>query len=98
MSSGERTLFLIKPDGVQRGLVSDIIERIEKKGLQIVGSKPMPAPRDLAKTPSEEHVGKPFFMARHTSLMNTLSIVYSKKQHNLHFCNFLGFLKLLFYL
>ncbi len=61
MSSGERTLFLIKPDGVQRGLVSVIIERIEKKGLQIVGLKMMIVSGDLAKKHYEEHVGKPFF-------------------------------------
>ena len=61
MSSSERTLFLIKPDGVQRGLVSNIIERIEKKGLLIVGLKMMIVSENLAKKHYEEHVGKPFF-------------------------------------
>ena len=61
MSSSERTLFLIKPDGVQRGLVANILERIERKGLKIVGLKMMQVSEELAKKHYEEHVGKPFY-------------------------------------
>lgn len=61
MSIDERTLFLIKPDGVQRGLIAIILGRIEKKGLKIIGLKMMKVSENLAKKHYEEHVGKPFF-------------------------------------
>jgi nucleoside-diphosphate kinase len=61
VSIDERTLFLIKPDGVQRGLIAIILGRIEKKGLKIIGLKMMKVSENLAKKHYEEHVGKPFF-------------------------------------
>jgi nucleoside-diphosphate kinase len=57
----ERTLILIKPDGVQRGLVGEIIARFERRGLQIVGLKFVDVSSALAKAHYREHVGKPFF-------------------------------------
>ena len=57
----ERTLIILKPDAVQRGLIGEIITRFEKKGLQIVGSKFMQIPRSLAETHYEPHKGKPFY-------------------------------------
>src|SRR5215216_3907986 len=57
----ERTLIILKPDAVQRGLCGEIISRFEKKGLQIVGMKLMKIPQQLAETHYEPHKGKPFY-------------------------------------
>ena len=57
----ETTLILIKPDGVQRGLIGEIINRLERKGLKIVGLKLMQASDKNANDHYAEHVGKPFF-------------------------------------
>lgn len=57
----ERTLVLIKPDGVQRGLIGEIISRLEGRGLKIVGMKLMYVPDELAYRHYGEHEGKPFF-------------------------------------
>jgi nucleoside-diphosphate kinase len=57
----ERTLILIKPDGVQRGLVGRVIDRYESRGLRIVGMKLMQADRDLAERHYAVHSEKPFF-------------------------------------
>ncbi len=57
----ERTLIILKPDAVQRGLCGEIIARFEKKGLQIAGSKFMKIPQQLAETHYEPHKGKPFY-------------------------------------
>src|SRR5215212_10984926 len=57
----ERTLIILKPDAVQRGLVGEIISRFEKKGLQIVGAKMMRISQQLAETHYEPHKGKPFY-------------------------------------
>jgi nucleoside-diphosphate kinase len=57
----ERTLIILKPDAVQRGLVGEILTRFEKKGLQIVGAKLMRISQQLAETHYEPHKGKPFY-------------------------------------
>jgi nucleoside-diphosphate kinase len=57
----ERTYAMIKPDGVERGLVSEIMGRIEAKGFRIVGLKQMLIPRATAERHYGEHAGKPFF-------------------------------------
>ncbi|MGE3910847.1 MAG: nucleoside-diphosphate kinase [Chloroflexota bacterium] len=57
----ERTLVLIKPDGVQRGLVGPIISRFESRGLKIVGMKLMQVPTELAEKHYAEHQGKGFY-------------------------------------
>ena len=57
----ERTLILVKPDGVQRGLAGEIIGRLERTGLQIVGMKLMQISDELAGTHYGEHKGKPFY-------------------------------------
>ncbi|ORA20330.1 nucleoside-diphosphate kinase [Mycobacterium arosiense] len=59
----ERTLVLIKPDGVQRRLVGEIIGRIERKGLAIAALELRAVSRDLAAQHYAEHEGKPFFDA-----------------------------------
>lgn len=57
----ERTLVLIKPDGVQRGLIGEIIGRLEKRGLKLVAAKFMTVSRSLAETHYAVHKGKPFY-------------------------------------
>lgn len=59
----ERTLVLIKPDGVQRLLVGGIIERYEQRGLKLVGLKLVHADRDLAERHYDVHRERPFFGA-----------------------------------
>jgi nucleoside-diphosphate kinase len=57
----ERTLILVKPDGVRRGLVGEVISRIESKGYQITDLKLMNPARALLEEHYAEHKGKPFF-------------------------------------
>jgi len=57
----ERTFAMIKPDGIQRGLISEIIGRIEKRGYKIVACKLMFISNELAGKHYTEHQGKPFF-------------------------------------
>lgn len=57
----ERSLVLIKPDGVQRGLVGDVIARIERRDLRIVAMDLRTLDRDTAQTHYAEHREKPFF-------------------------------------
>ena len=57
----ERTFVMVKPDGVQRGLIGEIISRFEDRGLALVGAKFMQIDRDLAEDHYGEHEGKPFF-------------------------------------
>lgn len=57
----EQTLILVKPDGVSRGLVGEIISRIESKGYVIADLKMMQADRALLERHYAEHQGKPFF-------------------------------------
>ncbi len=57
----ERTLVLIKPDGVERGLVGDILGRFERKGFKLIALSLRRVPTDLAERHYAEHAGKPFF-------------------------------------
>ena len=57
----ERTLVLIKPDGVRRGLAGEVLARIERKGLRIVAMDMRVVGKDLAETHYAEHTGKPFY-------------------------------------
>jgi nucleoside-diphosphate kinase len=57
----ERTLIILKPDAVQRGLMGKIITRFEEKGLQIVGLKMLTITPELAARHYVPHVGKPFY-------------------------------------
>lgn len=56
-----RTLVLVKPDGVQRGLTGEIISRLEKKGLKIVALRMLQMDKAMAKRHYAVHEGKPFF-------------------------------------
>ncbi len=57
----ERTFVAIKPDGVERGLIGEIIGRFEKRGLKLVGLKLMTVTTSKAEEHYGEHKGKPFF-------------------------------------
>lgn len=57
----ERTLVLVKPDGVQRGVAGEVISRFERRGLKIVGLKLMQLSRETAEKHYEAHREKPFF-------------------------------------
>lgn len=57
----ERTLVLVKPDGVERKLVGEVLARIERKGLSLVAMDLRTIDRDLATQHYAEHDGKPFF-------------------------------------
>ena len=57
----ERTLILVKPDAVQRGLIGEVLGRLEARGLRIVGLQLMHVDEALARRHYAEHEGKPFF-------------------------------------
>jgi len=57
----ERTLIIVKPEGVQRGIVGNVITRFEQRGLKLVGLKLMHITPELAETHYGVHRGKPFF-------------------------------------
>jgi nucleoside-diphosphate kinase len=57
----ERTFLMVKPDGVQRNLIGEIVSRFEKKGFQLIGGKLMSISRELAEEHYGEHKERPFF-------------------------------------
>ena len=57
----ERTLILVKPDGVARSLVGEVVSRIERKGYKVVGLKMMTPTREILAKHYAEHEGKPFY-------------------------------------
>ncbi|WP_131742174.1 nucleoside-diphosphate kinase [Actinomadura roseirufa] len=57
----ERTLVLVKPDGVRRGVVGEVVSRIERKGLTLVALELRTLSRDTAESHYAEHASKPFF-------------------------------------
>jgi nucleoside-diphosphate kinase len=59
--TAERTLVLVKPDAVRRGLVGEVISRLERKGLTIVALELRTVGRETAEQHYAEHVGKPFY-------------------------------------
>jgi nucleoside-diphosphate kinase len=61
MPETQRTLVLVKPDGVERGLIAEVLGRFERRGMRIVGMKLVQASRALVEEHYGEHRGKPFF-------------------------------------
>lgn len=57
----EQTFAMVKPDGVRRGLVGEVISRLERKSFKITAMKLMTIPRELAERHYGEHKGKPFY-------------------------------------
>lgn len=60
-SSAQRTLILVKPDGVRRGLVGEVIARVERKGYKISALRMLEADRNTLAAHYAEHEGKPFY-------------------------------------
>ncbi|OGS51306.1 MAG: nucleoside-diphosphate kinase [Euryarchaeota archaeon RBG_16_68_12] len=73
----ERTFALLKPDAVQRGLVGEILQRFERKGLKLVAMKLVRVSKDLAESYYAEHKGKPFFepLVRYVTASPVIAIV-----------------------
>jgi len=61
MSERERTFVMVKPDGVQRGLIGEIVSRFEDRGLKLAAGKFMRIDQELAEEHYGEHEDKPFF-------------------------------------
>jgi nucleoside-diphosphate kinase len=57
----ERTLVLVKPDGVRRGVVGEIVSRLERKGLKLIAARMLRVTPELAQRHYAEHQGKPFY-------------------------------------
>jgi nucleoside-diphosphate kinase len=57
----EQTLIIVKPDGVQRGLVGEVLARLERRGLKLAGLRLMQIDRELAERHYAVHQGKPFY-------------------------------------
>lgn len=57
----EKTLVLVKPDGVQRGLIGEVISRLERRGLKLIAAKFLNVPIELAEEHYAIHKGKPFY-------------------------------------
>ncbi|WP_170007475.1 nucleoside-diphosphate kinase [Bacillus fonticola] len=57
----EKTFLMVKPDGVQRNVIGDVVARFERKGFQLVGAKLMLITEEMAKTHYAEHTERPFF-------------------------------------
>jgi len=59
----ERTLVIVKPDGVRRGLIGEVVGRLERKGLKVVAGRMLRVTPELAQRHYAEHEGKPFYPA-----------------------------------
>jgi nucleoside-diphosphate kinase len=57
----EHSLVLVKPDGVQRGLIGEVISRLERRGLRLIAAKFLQVSQELAETHYDIHKGKPFY-------------------------------------
>lgn len=71
----ERTLLIVKPDGVARGLVGEVLMRVERKGYRIEKIEGMTISRELAEKHYAEHKGKPFYDELISYITGGLSVV-----------------------
>ena len=78
----ERTLVLLKPDTVQRGLAGRVISRLEDRGLKIVGMKLMQMDMEIAKRHYAEHVEKPFFKGLSEFMMSRPIVAMAVEGNN----------------
>jgi len=74
----ENTFVLVKPDGVQRGLMGEIVSRLERRGLKLIAAKFMPVSVDLAEKHYAIHKGKPFYegLIRYITSAPVLAMVW----------------------
>lgn len=77
----DRTFVAVKPDGVERGLVGEIIRRFETRGLKLVGLKVMNVSTQIAEEHYGEHKGKPFFagLVKHITSGPIVAMVWEGK-------------------
>jgi nucleoside-diphosphate kinase len=75
----ESTLVLVKPDGVQRGLIGEIIARLERRGLKLTAAKYLQVSQELAETHYAVHKGKPFYdgLIRYITSAPVMAMVWS---------------------
>lgn len=75
----EQTLILLKPDAVQRGLIGEIISRLERRGLKMVATKFLQVSLELAETHYEVHKGKPFYdgLIKYITASPVMAMVFS---------------------
>ncbi|QPC83918.1 nucleoside-diphosphate kinase [Phototrophicus methaneseepsis] len=78
----ERTLIIVKPDAVQRGLTGEVIKRFEQRGLKIVGMKFIHMTKDLAQKHYAVHEGKPFFEGLVTYITSAPVVVMALEGNN----------------
>lgn len=78
----ERTLIIIKPDAIQRGLTGEILGRFERRGLRIVGMKFMAVSRELAEKHYAVHKERPFFAALVDYIISTPVVVIALEGTN----------------
>ncbi len=78
----ERTLVLVKPDGVQRGLIGEVISRMERRGLKLVGMKFIRVTPELAARHYAVHKGKPFYepLVQYITSAPVVAMVWEGKQ------------------
>lgn len=78
----ERTLVLIKPDGIQRGLAGEIIKRLENRGLKLIAGKFISVDKPLAEKHYEVHKGKPFYdgLIRYITSAPVMAMVWEGPQ------------------
>lgn len=75
----EKTLVLIKPDGVQRKLIGTIIKRFEERGLQLVAAKMLLVSKELAEKHYQEHKGKSFYngLVKYITSAPTMAMIWA---------------------
>jgi nucleoside-diphosphate kinase len=78
----ERTLIIVKPDAVQRGLIGQVVTRFERRGLKIVGLKLMQIDEPLARRHYAVHEGKPFFAGLIQYITSAPVVVMVLEGHN----------------
>jgi nucleoside-diphosphate kinase len=78
----ERTLVLVKPDGVQRGLVGEVIARLERRGLRLVAARFLAVSQELAETHYAVHRGKSFYegLIRYITSAPVMAMVWEGPQ------------------
>ena len=78
----ERTFVIAKPDAVQRGLIGEIIVRLERRGLKLVGAKFLLVNRELAEKHYAVHMGKPFYegLIRYITSAPVMTMVWEGPQ------------------
>lgn len=78
----ERTLIIIKPDAVQRGLTGEIIKRFEQRGLKVVAMKLLQVERDLAERHYDVHRARPFFASLVEYIISSPVVVFALEGRN----------------